>query len=79
MRRAAAALSAGLALLTPTAARAQAPATTTAPPTATALRLAYEASPGCPSAPSFRGQVAARTARVRFADGEATDHVLVVS
>lgn len=70
MKRVATALSACVALLTP-AARAQG--------STTALRLAYEASPGCPSAPSFRGQVVARTARVRFADGEATDQVLVVS
>ncbi|HEU4406184.1 MAG TPA: hypothetical protein VFS43_13045 [Polyangiaceae bacterium] len=71
MKRAATALSACVALAMPTPARAQG--------STTALRLAYEASPGCPSAPSFRGQIVARTARVRFAEGEATDHVLVVS
>ncbi len=73
MKRAAAALSACAALSAPAAARAQDGGEVTA------LRLAYEASPGCPSAPSFRGQVVARTARVRFAEGEATEHVLFVS
>jgi hypothetical protein len=71
MKRAATALSACVALATPLSARAEEPST--------ALRLVYEASPGCPSAPSFRGQVVARTARVRFVDGEATDRVLFVS
>jgi hypothetical protein len=47
--------------------------------TGSALRLVYEASPGCPSAAAFRGQVVARTSRVRFVEGEATGQVLFVS